>query len=360
MADEATLRIVVEGQGGGPGAGAPDPGKSPLSPPRGAATIPPKPSGKSAAGANDNFFDQVIAALRQMTSIIGGGLGRLASALLDMVVSIRRSLPKPEVITPKRPAPKPVTPSAARPEEFEMPAPEEPPAQPGGKGTQPAPRGKGTMPARGRGTMPAPAGKGTMPATTGKGTMPAPGAATLPAEGEAAGAGAAAAGAALTIVAAAAIAAAAAITMLKNAADEAVERYAPYSPVLAGVYVQAQLATVMADFRRGQQVGPALAQYLQARTELQIKYEDAKMRLLTRATPALVRLMEIAEMLLPVGEESLGVLVDIFGDVAKVLAWVTGSKGDKKDAMPDKLGALTEALGGDWSPVAWEKAFGGK
>jgi hypothetical protein len=224
---------------------------------------------------------------------------------------------------------------------------------------------------------------GTVGGTLGRlagsvGNVVSAGGAAVPAAGSAAGAagmaGAAGeAGSALAAIGAAApyvavfVAAVGAAVIglkaLKSAADEAVERYAPYNPQIAMAYAQAELTTVLADMRRSQALAPDLAKYLQLSTELQVKYEDAKMRLFQKALPLLTEAMVIAEGLMPLVEAGAAAMLQTAKAMGLILGSVDEIRGEaRKAAMPDKLGNLSEMILGekDWNPNAWEKAFGEK
>ncbi len=77
-----------------------------------------------------------------------------------------------------------------------------------------------------------------------------------------------------------------------NALDGIVNRYAQYSPQLAAAQAQAEVTQTLNDIRRAQEVTPALLRYINSRTELQQKFEDAKIKFINAATPLITLLME--------------------------------------------------------------------
>jgi hypothetical protein len=71
---------------------------------------------------------------------------------------------------------------------------------------------------------------------------------------------------------------------------------------VAQATAMAELRQVLGDIRRGGEVGPALANYVNARADLQQKYEDVKVRILEQLLPAVTGGMKVVERLLPVVE----------------------------------------------------------
>lgn len=104
-----------------------------------------------------------------------------------------------------------------------------------------------------------------------------------------------------------------------SAMDGMVARFAQYSPALAVAEAQSEIVQQLNDIRRAQEATPALVEFLKVRTELQQKFEDAKMRILTRLMPLALKGMEMFEKMLPLIEGLVGVMdtimsiVDIMG-----------------------------------------------
>jgi hypothetical protein len=92
---------------------------------------------------------------------------------------------------------------------------------------------------------------------------------------------------------------------LMEAVDANVERYAQFSPQLAFAGGISEMRQTLGDFRRAQEVGPALAGYVNARADLQQKIEDTKARLMVQIAPLLITGMKIIEAHLPAIETGL-------------------------------------------------------
>lgn len=95
-----------------------------------------------------------------------------------------------------------------------------------------------------------------------------------------------------------------ALSELMAAIDGLVDRYAQYSPGLAQAEAQAEVTQVVGDLRRSQQVAPDLVRYVEMRTELQQKFEEAKIRILERLMPSILDGMQALELILPYAENA--------------------------------------------------------
>jgi hypothetical protein len=84
-----------------------------------------------------------------------------------------------------------------------------------------------------------------------------------------------------------------------RAMDGMVERYAQYSPELAVAQAQAEMVQMMNDIRRSREATPDLLRYIQERTILQQKIEDAKIRFMSQMMPLALDLMKIVESMIP-------------------------------------------------------------
>lgn len=126
-----------------------------------------------------------------------------------------------------------------------------------------------------------------------------------------------------------------AIAMFMQAFDGMVERYSGYNPALAQTYAEASIVNVLGDIRRAQEAGPALMQYIEARTELQQRFEDVKIQLLNAMAPALNAAMKAIQAGLPLIEvmsKLLEAVVKFFGIVAEDTSDI---KEQLKKAAPD-------------------------
>jgi hypothetical protein len=64
--------------------------------------------------------------------------------------------------------------------------------------------------------------------------------------------------------------------------DGMAERFRRFSPDVALAEAQANVAQTLGDLRRAQEAGPQLAEYVRARTEIQQRWEDTKVRIMMR------------------------------------------------------------------------------
>lgn len=124
-----------------------------------------------------------------------------------------------------------------------------------------------------------------------------------------------------------------ALGAVMKALDGMVNRYATFSPQLQLGLAQAEIRQTLGDMRRAQESGPALLQYLQQRTDLQQKFEDIKIRILQRIMPAVLRVMELVEALLPLGEASLEPLLLMANALAEIASAAGGILGNQERAQ---------------------------
>lgn len=84
--------------------------------------------------------------------------------------------------------------------------------------------------------------------------------------------------------------------------DKTAERYGQYSPEIAQAQAIAEVRQTMGDLRRSRDAAPGLARYIQTRTDMQQKFEDIKIALLTRMLAALNPMLVLLEKIVPNGE----------------------------------------------------------
>jgi len=118
--------------------------------------------------------------------------------------------------------------------------------------------------------------------------------------------------------------------------DQTVERYAKFSPVVGIAQGQAAMIQTLSEFRRAQELGPSLAQYIFKRAELQQKIEDAKMRFIIRVMPIVIRLMEFFE-------ENILPLIESMAEGISSLSGVAVHSGNVLDDMGRIMQSLKEA-----------------
>ncbi len=87
--------------------------------------------------------------------------------------------------------------------------------------------------------------------------------------------------------------------------DAQVDRYSGFSPQLSVAAAMGELRTTLADFGRAQAIAPDLIRYVEARTELQNQFEDTKIKLLERVVPVVTNIMESISRLWPLIEAGL-------------------------------------------------------
>ncbi len=126
-----------------------------------------------------------------------------------------------------------------------------------------------------------------------------------------------------------------AVAGFMQAMDGMVERFAQYSPQLAAAQVRGEVAQQIGDIRRAQEATPALLDYLDQRQEMQAKFEDAKMRMLTKMMPVAIKLMEIAVRMMPLVE----IVVDLLAQLADPLGIIKDDVARmRRDNEDDDLG----------------------
>jgi hypothetical protein len=131
---------------------------------------------------------------------------------------------------------------------------------------------------------------------------------------------------------------------LMQALDKTADRYGEYSPVIAQQKAFAEIRQTMGDLRRSQEVGPELAKYVQAQSELTQKYEDIKVKLLVRMLPSVTRILEVLEMAMSAGEgieKAISTLTDPLGNLASAAAELIGiQREDKLEDIHDPTDML--------------------
>jgi hypothetical protein len=98
---------------------------------------------------------------------------------------------------------------------------------------------------------------------------------------------------ALSVLGSVAGEAASSLGKFMKAVDATADRYGDYSPVIAQAQAQSEIRQVLADMRRAQTAGPELARYIQARSDLQQQFEEAKIKILVKLLPIAENLMAI-------------------------------------------------------------------
>ena len=79
-------------------------------------------------------------------------------------------------------------------------------------------------------------------------------------------------------------------------------RYGEFSPEISSAQAIAEIKQTMGDFRRSQEIGPELSRYIEMQSNLQQKFEDIKIQILMKILPIVTVIGEVAEQILPSGE----------------------------------------------------------
>jgi hypothetical protein len=121
-----------------------------------------------------------------------------------------------------------------------------------------------------------------------------------------------------------------------KALDGMVDRYGEYNPEIAMAQAQAEVRQIMGDLRRSKEAAPDLVKYVQQRSDMQQQFEDAKISMLSALMPIAKKLMEIGVSILPFIE----VIVNVISEIAKVIPGMSEDidamrKKAEDDGMPD-------------------------
>lgn len=145
---------------------------------------------------------------------------------------------------------------------------------------------------------------------------------------------------------------------LVGAINEVAERYGEFSPEIASAQAMAEIAQTMGDMRRAQEVGPELAKFIVAQSEMQQKFEDLKIKLLMQIVPAVTRILEIMDMGIEVQgiETAIQNLTTPLAALASVGAEMAGAQRDSRLPAPDDPSTMLlnknfeDAGAGRWVP----------
>ena len=93
-----------------------------------------------------------------------------------------------------------------------------------------------------------------------------------------------------------------AIGTVMESLDSAADLYGQYNPTIAQAQAVAEIRQVMGDLRRSREAGPELARYIENASELQQRFEDIKVKLMSRVLEVLNPILEAVEAMMPSGE----------------------------------------------------------
>lgn len=119
---------------------------------------------------------------------------------------------------------------------------------------------------------------------------------------------------------------------LMKALDQTADKYGQYNPEIASAQAVAEIHETMGDFRRSQQVGKEMAEYVMARSDMQQKFEDTKIKLMQKIVPIVVKMLKVGEGLMPVVEgvaSIVAILIDPVGEIMKGIQKLVGAEEDK-------------------------------
>ncbi len=127
-----------------------------------------------------------------------------------------------------------------------------------------------------------------------------------------------------TIAAAALTAVAVAGLAVNKELNQLVEKYGQYSPEIATAQATADVRSIIGDMRRAQESGPQLAQFIEAQSKFEQKYEDAKLALLTSLMPIATGIFDILKMAMPILQVIIApveLVAKIIGMIFNILKW---------------------------------------
>lgn len=135
------------------------------------------------------------------------------------------------------------------------------------------------------------------------------------------------------------------------------DRYGEFNPQIAQAQAIAEVRQVMGDLRRAQQIGPEMAKFVMAQSDLQQKFEDIKIRLLNKIIPIVTRILEILEVVVTIGEPIVSTLAAPLVAMAEVMAQLLNLQRDAqlkevKDPTTQLFNPMfmEPGLGHDWDP----------
>lgn len=111
---------------------------------------------------------------------------------------------------------------------------------------------------------------------------------------------------------------------LVNAFDNAVRRYSEVSPEVAQAQAMVEVRQVMNDIRRGQEHGRDLARFVEAQGRMQEKFEEAKMKFITKITPIVEAIFELLGFVM----DGIGAIPQIADQLASPLSSIAEHVGE--------------------------------
>lgn len=109
------------------------------------------------------------------------------------------------------------------------------------------------------------------------------------------------------------------VAKFMGAVNATAARYGEYSPQIAQAQAIAEINQTMGDLRRAQSAGPELARYIQVQGELQQKFEDTKIKIMTKILPLATALLGLVERISP-AVDTIGAGIDVLAAPLTVTA----------------------------------------
>ena len=127
-----------------------------------------------------------------------------------------------------------------------------------------------------------------------------------------------------------------ALAGLMQAIDKTAERYSEYSPEISQAQAIAEVRQTLGDLRRAQEIGLEMSRYIQAQADVQQRFEDIKIRLLTKVLPVVTRILEAIDSVMATGEgisETIGSLLQPLAELSGFASMMVSMQQD--DRLPD-------------------------
>jgi hypothetical protein len=151
-----------------------------------------------------------------------------------------------------------------------------------------------------------------------------------------------------------------ALSSVMEALDATSKRYGEYSPEIAQASAVAEIRQTMGDFRRAQEVSGEMAKYIIAQSDLQQRFEDMKVKLLTQMMPLITHTVELIEVIVAAGDGSIDAIKGLtypLTHLAQMASEMVGMQRD--DRLPDMEDPTTQIINpkfgelpsmGGWAP----------
>jgi hypothetical protein len=123
-----------------------------------------------------------------------------------------------------------------------------------------------------------------------------------------------------------------ALSTFMQAVDATAKRYGQYSPEISYAQAIAEVTQTLGDLRRAQELGPEMANYIRAQSELQQTMEDIKANLLVKLLPVVTKILQVVEGLMDGG----GGIIEVIGELVAPLSAISGTAAEMLGVERDK------------------------